>query len=131
VISIDETAASDRPQHLRIEYVTGVAHDASVVAAVRDAVGASENGTIILGTRGRVERMRSEFEAYAPFVGVGSYVIVEHTVLNGYPVVPGFGPGPREAVRRILDAHAEFFADTRREKSGLTFNAGGYLRRVR
>ena len=36
-----------------------------------------------------------------------------------------------EAVRRILSSRGEFVVDTSREKHGLSFNLGGYLRRVR
>ena len=50
--------------------------------------------------------------------------------MNGHPVWPGFGPGPLEAVRRILANHGEFVPDTTMEKYGLTFNPGGFLRRV-
>ena len=51
------------------------------------------------------QRVR-EFELYAPLVPVGSYVIVEDTIVNGHPVWPGFGPGPMEAVKRIVNATA-------------------------
>jgi cephalosporin hydroxylase len=71
-----------------------------------------------------------EFEAYAPLVRVGSYVIVENTIVNGHPVWPGYGPGPLEAVRRILGHHGSFVQDASWEKYGLTFNPGGFLRRV-
>ena len=42
---------------------------------------------------------------------VGSYVIVTDTVVNGRPVWPAFGPGPAEAVKRILAMHGDFVAD--------------------
>ena len=50
--------------------------------------------------------MEAEFEVYSPLVPVGSYVIIEDTIVNGHPVWPGFGPGPFEAVKRILAVHA-------------------------
>ena len=71
-----------------------------------------------------------EFEAYAPLVPVGSYVIVDGTIVNGAPVWPGFGPGPAEAVKRIRAAHGEFMADLEVEKYSLTFNPDGYLKRL-
>jgi cephalosporin hydroxylase len=101
-----------------------------VVAQVRDLVGPDPRGLVFLGTRGAQRRMHAEFEAYAPFVPVGSYVVMEHTILNGRPADASNGPGPFEAVRRILNLRGDFMADDTREQHGLTFNPGGYLKRV-
>ncbi len=43
----------------------------------------------------------------------------------------GFGPGPHEAVVAILGRHPDFVADPARERYTVTFNRGGYLKRVR
>ena len=44
-------------------------------------------GLVILGTRGPRQTMRTRVRASTgDFVGVGSYVVMEHTVLNGFPV---------------------------------------------
>jgi len=51
--------------------------------------------------------------------------------VNGRPVWPSFGPGPFEAVKQILGIHGEFAADPDMEKYALSFNPGGFLRRVR
>jgi cephalosporin hydroxylase len=75
--------------------------------------------------------MEAEFKVYSPLVPVGSYVIMEYTILNGHPVWPGFGPGPDEAVRRILADNSNWAVDTTLEKYALTFNPGGYLKRMR
>lgn len=133
VVSIDSRPGPDLPEHPRITYLTGRAHDDEVVAQVRDLVGdeGDARGLVILGTRGARRRMHREFEVYSAFVPVGSYVVMEHTVLNGYPVDASFGPGPFEALRRILNTRGDFESDTRREQHGLTFNPGGFLRRVR
>ena len=98
---------------------------------MRALVGDDPNGLVILGTRGAGMRMRQEFDAFKGFVAVGSYVIMEQTVLNGYPVDASFGPGPHEAVRRILRLEGEFVADSEREKQSLTFNPLGFLQRIR
>ena len=55
----------------------------------------------------------AEFEGLAPLVPVGSYVIVTDTIVNGHPVWPAFGPGPAEAVKKILSQHGDFVADPR------------------
>ena len=72
-----------------------------------------------------------ELELLAPYVTPGSYLIVEDTNINGHPTYPTFGPGPYEAVSTFLRAHPEFVVDTAREKFLMTFNPGGFLRRVR
>jgi Cephalosporin hydroxylase len=75
-------------------------------------------------------RTRCEFEAFASLVPVGSYLIVEHTVVTGFPVDASFGPAPHEALRRLMNLHGEFLADTTREPHALTFNQGGFLKRI-
>jgi cephalosporin hydroxylase len=132
VIAIDAQLSAERARHPRVDYVEGIAQDPETVAAVRALAGPDSRALVILGSRpGTNLRIEAEFEAYHGFVRAGSYVIVEHTVLNGRPVWPGFGPGPDEAVRRILANHSEFAADTTVERHGLTFNPGGFLKKLR
>ena len=130
VISIDSRHEDDRPSHDRIIYLDGRAHEDDVVAQVRSITGGDVSALVILGTRGAQRRMHLEFRAYEPFVPVGSYIVMENTILNGYPVNAAHGPGPFEAVRRILNIYGDFVADTRWEKHGLSFNVGGFLRRI-
>ncbi len=72
-----------------------------------------------------------ELHLYSPLVTPGSYPIVEDTHFNGHPILPKFGPGPGEAVAEFLPTHPEFQPGASREKFGMTFNPGGYLRRAR
>ena len=123
-------APGDRPEHPRITWVEGSVVRPEVADAVRGIVGPDPRGFVILGTRGKRNRMEDEFEALAPLVAVGSYAVLEHTVLNGRPVDASFGPGPFEAMRRILLAHGEFAVDTARERQSLTLNPHGFLRRT-
>ena len=131
VVTIAPGAKPNRPEHARLEFVTGVAHELSTVEQVRAITGPDPNALVILGTRAKRDRTRREFEAYAPLVRVGSYVILEHTSLNGFPIDASFGPGPHEALRRILNLHGEFVADNGREKHSLTFNPGGFLKKIK
>jgi cephalosporin hydroxylase len=130
VVSIgDPTDADDRPRHPRLRYQPGIAADEATIAAVRDIVGDAPTVVMLGGTADRTTTMR-EFEAYAPFVAVGSYVVVTDTIVNGHPVWPGFGPGPTEAVKQLLTTHGDFVADPTMEKYSLTFNPSGFLKRV-
>jgi cephalosporin hydroxylase len=130
VISISEPQRDDRPAHPRLRYLAVVPHTPEARALVRQIVGPDPHALVILGSRGRRDRTRREFESFAPLVPVGSYLIIEHTVLNGFPVDASFGPGPHEALRRLMNLHGEFLADTARERLALTFNQGGFLRRI-
>ncbi len=129
VIAVGETLAGDLPQHPRLRYRHGVAHDADTSVAVREVVG-SGTAVVILGSRTDRATTVREFDAYASLVPVGSYVVVTDTIVNGHPVWPAFGAGPTEAVKQILTIHGEFVADALMEKYSLTFNPGGFLRRV-
>ena len=42
----------------------------------------------------------------------------------------GFGPGPAEGVKQILTQNGDFVPDPELEKYSLTFNPGGFLKRV-
>ncbi|MDP8983069.1 MAG: cephalosporin hydroxylase family protein [Acidobacteriota bacterium] len=59
----------------------------------------------------------------------GDYVVVEDGNINGHPVLPGWGPGPYEALQEYLEKYSEdYFADTAREqKFGFTFAPTGFL----
>jgi cephalosporin hydroxylase len=131
IVSVDRHLRDELPRHARVTYLQGEAHEPDIFAMVRDIVGPDGRVLVILGTRGRAMRMHHEFDTYAPLVPVGSYLIIEHTVLNGYPVQGSFGPGPHEALRHILSRNGDFVADLERDRHGVTFNPSGYLRRVR
>jgi cephalosporin hydroxylase len=130
IVSVDIKAQSDLPVHPRIQYVAGSSTDPVIVERVRKAVGNIETVLVILDSDHHGDHVARELQAYAPIVTPGSYLIVEDTNLNGNPVAPNFGEGPWEAVRAFLKSHKEFEADPSMEKFLLTFNPGGFLKRV-
>jgi cephalosporin hydroxylase len=132
VVSIDVTLNPKRPMHPRITYVEGRAQEETTAQQVQEIVGESPRGLLIVASRpGSNIRIQREFEAYRDLVAVGSYAVIELTVVNGHPVWPGFGPGPFEAASQLIGRHSEFAVDTTMEKYGLTFNPGGFLKRLR
>jgi cephalosporin hydroxylase len=132
VVSIVEGAGgASRPEHDRVVYLQEPPYDERAFARVRELTGDQPNALVILGSPSPPPRLLREFAGYAPLVRPGSYVVVENTIVNGHPVWPGYGPGPAEAVKRILAANADFVQDSSWEKFGLSFNLGGFLRRVR
>jgi cephalosporin hydroxylase len=118
VVAVGE---SEGPSHARIAY-----H-----ASTDDLPGDMRGPAVVFLGLQRVPELLSAFERFAPLVAVDGYVVVENTVLNGRPAEPGFGPGPHEAVVRILEQHSDFVADPAPERYTVTFNRSGYLRRVR
>ena len=130
VISVGQRQRDDRPTHPRLQYVGAAPQTPDARERVCRIVGPDPHALVILGSRTRRDPTRREFESFAPLVPVGSYLIIEHTVLNGFPVDASFGPGPHDALRRLMNVHGEFLADSARERHALTFNQGGFLRRI-
>jgi cephalosporin hydroxylase len=128
IITIDIDGKPGRPQHPRLTYVTGSSVDKTVIAQIREAVGA-ERAMVILDSDHHAAHVYDEIIAYSPLVQVGDYLIVEDTNVNGHPVWPEFGPGPMEAVEKFLSQNDEFAIDERCERFLMTLNPRGYLRR--
>jgi cephalosporin hydroxylase len=129
VVAVGTSEPSRRPGHPRATHLAGSPDDLAVAEQVAALAPDTPDALVFLGL-GHVTRVVGAFERYAPLVPVGGYVVVENTVVNGRPVVSGFGPGPHEAVVTILGRHPDFVADPAGERYTLTFNRGGYLKRV-
>lgn len=133
VITVDiedqVTTARDHPLWKKVDVVLGSSTDPGVIAEVKRRVG---NGKVLLildslHTRDHVLR---ELELYSPLVGVGGYIVVQDSNLNGRPVMPEYGPGPGEAVDDFLAKNKSFVQDRQRERLLMTMHPGGYLKRV-
>jgi cephalosporin hydroxylase len=130
VITIDIDPKPQRPEHPRINYLTGSSTDPQIVAQVRNAVG-TDRTLVILDSDHSAAHVHQELLAYRGFVQVGDYLIVEDSNVNGHPVWPDFGPGPMEAIDKFLSETDEFVVDERCERFLMTLNPRGYLRRIR
>lgn len=131
IITVDVTHRAPPPEHPRVTYLLGSSVADEIVTAVHDAIGPDERVLVILDSAHSAAHVLAELRAYAPLVDPGGYVIVEDTNVNGNPVLPGYGPGPQDAVAAFLAEGAGFEVDRSREKHLLSFNAGGFLRRTR
>jgi cephalosporin hydroxylase len=129
VLSIDDYPVDRLAEHPRITYLRRDATTEGTAEEVRSVVGEKQRALVILGA-GKQREVRAAFSNLAPLVPVGSYVVIEDTILNGHPVWTGFGPGPQEAAGEIADA-GDFVPDRTLERYALTFNRGGFLKRVR
>ena len=129
IITIDTVERPGRPAHPRIRYVTGSSADPALIRSLLDGR-SDETRLVILDSDHSREHVLAELRLLAPFVSVGSYIIVEDTNINGHPAYSSFGAGPFEAVDEFLRSNANFVVDRSREKFLMTFNPGGYLKRI-
>jgi cephalosporin hydroxylase len=129
IVTVDIKPPPDRPQHARITYINADSAAPEIVAQVVERA-ADKSVMVILDSDHSQEHVLKELAAYAPLVTPGQYLIVEDTNINGHPVMPEFGPGPWEALEEWLPAHPEFARDPGCEAFLMTWNPGGYLRRL-
>ncbi|MDQ2913776.1 MAG: cephalosporin hydroxylase family protein [Chloroflexota bacterium] len=132
VLTIDLHARDDieYPQHPRIEYLLGRSSlDPGVVDHVRQAARLTRT-MVVLDSDHRADHVLGELGAYAELVTPGCYLIVEDTNISGHPVARDYGPGPGEALHAWGPARHGFEVDRGREQFLLTWNSGGYLRRL-
>lgn len=131
IVSIDVQPLAVRAQHDRITYITGSSADETVAKAASAHLQPGGSCMVILDSDHTQTHVESELRLFAPFVTVGSYLIVEDSNVNGHPVYPSFGPGPYEAIESFLGNNANFTPDKSREKFLVSWNPNGYLRRTR
>jgi cephalosporin hydroxylase len=129
-VDIDETCV--RPVAKRITYLSGRSSvDPAVVEDVTRLASELSPVMVIADSDHHSDHVLAELRSYSPLVTAGSYFIVEDTNINGHPVFPEFGSGPAEAVEAFLKESPHFIRDTSPERYLLTFNPGGYLRRLK
>jgi cephalosporin hydroxylase len=87
----------------------------------------------ILDSDHTMNHVLAEMKLLRPLLCAGDYLLVEDSTVNGHPVLPGWGPGPYEAI----EAYEQEFPDDythdveRENKFGWTFAPNGYLIRSR
>jgi cephalosporin hydroxylase len=129
ILTIDIEDRDGRPTHDRVTYLTGSSTAPETLAALRQRALGKAPVLVILDSDHSREHVLAELRCCADFVTPGSYLVVEDTNLNGHPVLPGYGPGPMEAVQDFLRERSDFRPDEEQEKFFLSFNPGGFLRR--
>jgi cephalosporin hydroxylase len=131
VITVDTEWPERMHRDPRITYIRRSSVDPATVSAIKNAIGPHDRVMVILDSEHNFSHVLAELRAYGPLVTPGSYLIAEDGNVNGHPVLRGFGPGPAEAVKTFLAEDSTFVEDSSREKFLLTFNPGGYLRRLK
>jgi len=115
----------------RIKFLGGSSINELVFHEVERIIEGSSKNLVILDSWHSYDHVRKELELYSPLVSIGSYLIVEDTHVSGHPVEWEWGKGPFEAVEDFLKENDNFEIDYDREVYFMTFNPGGYLRRVK
>jgi len=130
-IDIEDKAAEAKKLPIVRQYVDfliGSSTDPAIVAEVKKRV-EGRKVLVILDSDHSKGHVLAEMKAYAPFVSVGSYMIVQDTNINGHPVLANFGPGPMEAVQEFLASNQQFKPDEKAERLMFTLHPKGYLKR--
>ena len=122
--------------HPRVKFRLDSSTSDATINWLQGEIGPGEVVMVSLDSLHTKEHVLDELDLYAPFVTLGSYLVVEDTHLTGHPIHVPFSPGPGregpwEAVADWLPKHPEFEADQSRERFGLTYNPNGWLKRVR
>jgi cephalosporin hydroxylase len=83
----------------------------------------------ILDSDHSMEHVLAEMKLLRPLLSAGNYLIVEDSNVNGHPVLPGWGPGPYEAIEAYEHEFPnDYTHDQGREnKFGWTFATNGFL----
>lgn len=86
----------------------------------------------ILDSDHRMPHVLDEMLSLRDLMRSGDYLVVEDGNINGHPVLPGWGPGPLEAIEAYFARFpSDYLRDAAREqKFGFTFAPGGFLRRL-
>jgi cephalosporin hydroxylase len=130
IVSIDIEKQKNMPEHKRVTYLIGSSISEDIINKVRSMIGRDDRVMVILDSAHEKDHVLKELIAYSKFVTKNSYIIAEDTNINGNPIMPDFGEGPMEAVREFLKNNDSFTVDKSKEKFYLSFNPGGYLKKV-
>ena len=100
-----------------ITLIEGSSTDASIVARVRSAVREGERVLVILDSSHSKAHVAAELSAYAPMVGVGSYIVATDGVMETLSNVPRGNPSwhtdnPAAASREFAAKHPEFVLES-------------------
>jgi cephalosporin hydroxylase len=120
-----------RPKHKRITYWKGKSCSPDIEKRIKKAAKSAKTILLVLDSDHSMNNVLAEMWMYHSLVSKGSYMIVDDTNLNGYPVLPGYGPGPMEAVKAFFDENDLFVIDKAKERLLLTQNPNGYLQRIK
>jgi cephalosporin hydroxylase len=129
-IDIKLTEQSRTLAHPRIRLMEGDSTDPAIVQQLKDLV-PGRTGLVSLDSDHSKAHVLKELGIYKQFVGIGGYLVVEDTNINGHPVLHGWGAGPFEAVEEFLKDDQHFIRDDQLWQRNLfSFHQYGWLKRI-
>lgn len=133
-VELDPSRIDPRPRsHPRIEFRGGRSTDPDLLQELGELRKADpEPWFVILDSDHAFENVLAELEGITPLLRPGDRVIVEDSNINGHPVLPGWGPGPFEAIAEFERRHPDAYShDLERERMfGWTMAPNGFLVRT-
>ncbi len=131
-ISVDIDRSRFHVTHDRIRTVTGDSAAAETLRQV-GALCEGKRGLVIHDADHNKGPVLRDLRAYARFVALGSYLIVEDGIVDLFRPGDGLGwfaEGPLAAVEQFVRENPNFVVDSTRERYVLTYNPKGFLKRV-
>lgn len=133
VFSADISLSALDPEARRypeIEFVESSSTEPAIAERIRQ-LKAEYPGKIfaILDSDHTKDHVLAEMKILRPLLSAGDYLLVEDSCVNGHPIMPGFGPGPYEAIEAYeREFPNDYIHDYEREKKfGWTLAPNGYL----
>ena len=131
IITVDIEEQKIKPNHPRINYLSGSSTSKEILDQITNLIGNKKNILVILDSDHSKNHVLNEMRLYSKFVSQDSYLIVEDSNINGHPVRPDFGPGPMEAIEIFMQENRDFMIDRSKEKFFMTQNPKGFLKKIR
>lgn len=132
----NKKAILTHPLSKKIIIIEGSSIDSKIIKEV-EWLSRSRKVLVCLDSNHTHEHVLAELRAYAPFVSVGSYIIVNDTGIEDLPRGTtanrpwGKGNNPKTAVWEFLKENDNFVIDDIDKKLIMTGHPSGYLKRVK
>jgi cephalosporin hydroxylase len=133
VLSVDVDRSDYHAKHPRLTDITGDCADPAVAARAA-AFCAGKRTMVIHDADHNKDAVLAALRLYSGLVTVGNYFIVEDGHVDVFDPSVRLGwdrPGPLAAVREFLAGDDRFVMDPERERYLITYNPGGFLKRVK
>ena len=126
------------PMYKRIKMIEGSAISEETLLQVQSAAAGKQKILVCLDSNHTHEHVLRELEMYAPFVSVGSYIVVFDTIVEDLPENYfnqqrpwGIGNNPKTAVYDFLKTTSDFVTDESIDhKLLISVAPEGYLKRI-